>query len=58
VRLVFEQQGNHESQWAAIVSVAEKLGGTCTGAMTARSRPNASQRRLAPALGSVEAPRG
>ena len=28
VRLVFEQQGNHESQWAAIVSVAEKLG--CT----------------------------
>ena len=28
VRLVFEQQGNHESQWAAIVSVAEKMG--CT----------------------------
>ena len=28
VRMVFEQQGNHESQWAAIVSVAEKLG--CT----------------------------
>ena len=28
VRLVFEQQANHESQWAAIVSVAEKLG--CT----------------------------
>ena len=28
VRLVFEQQGNHESQWAAMVSVAEKLG--CT----------------------------
>ena len=28
VRLVFEQQDNHESQWAAIVSVAEKLG--CT----------------------------
>jgi transposase-like protein len=28
VRLVFEQQGNHESQWGAIVSVAEKLG--CT----------------------------
>ena len=28
VRLVFEQQGNHESQWAAIVSIAEKMG--CT----------------------------
>jgi transposase-like protein len=28
VRLVFEQQEKHESQWAAIVSVAEKLG--CT----------------------------
>ena len=26
VRLVFEQQGSHESQWATIVSVAEKLG--------------------------------
>jgi transposase len=28
VRLVFEQQDNHESQWAAIVSIAEKMG--CT----------------------------
>jgi len=28
VRLVFEQQGKHESQWAAIVSIAEKMG--CT----------------------------
>ena len=28
VRLVFEHQDKHESQWAAIVSVAEKLG--CT----------------------------
>jgi transposase len=28
VRLVFEQQDRHESQWATIVSVAEKLG--CT----------------------------
>ena len=26
VRLVFEQQGEHESQWAAIVSIAEKMG--------------------------------
>jgi transposase-like protein len=28
VRLVFEQQGNHESQWAAIVSIAGKM--SCT----------------------------
>ena len=28
VRLVFEQQGQHESQWAAICSIAEKMG--CT----------------------------
>ena len=28
VRLVFEQQEDHESQWAAIVSIAEKMG--CT----------------------------
>jgi transposase len=28
IRLVFEQQPSHESQWAAIVSVASKLG--CT----------------------------
>ena len=28
VRLVFEQQGNHESQWAAMVSIAGKMG--CT----------------------------
>jgi transposase len=28
VRLVFEQQESHESQWAAIVSIAGKLG--CT----------------------------
>jgi transposase len=26
VRLVFEQQSAHESRWATIVSVAEKLG--------------------------------
>jgi transposase len=28
VRLVFEQQGSHESQWAAITAIAAKLG--CT----------------------------
>jgi len=26
VRLVFEQQDAHESQWATIVSIAEKMG--------------------------------
>jgi transposase-like protein len=26
VRLVFEQQGEHESQWAAIGSIAAKIG--------------------------------
>ncbi len=29
VRLVFEQRKQHDSQWAAITSVAEKIG--CTG---------------------------
>lgn len=28
VRLVFDQQGQHESQWAAIAAVASKIG--CT----------------------------
>jgi transposase len=28
VRLVFEQQGSHPSQWAAIMSIAAKMG--CT----------------------------
>ena len=28
VRMVFEHQGEHESQWAAIVSIASKIG--CT----------------------------
>ena len=29
VRMVFEHQGEHQTQWAAIVSIAGKLG--CTG---------------------------
>lgn len=29
VRMVLEHQGEHDSQWAAIRSVAEKLGCTC-----------------------------
>jgi transposase len=28
IRLLFEHQGEHESQWAAIVSIASKMG--CT----------------------------
>jgi transposase len=28
VRLVFEQRGEHESQWAAVVSIAGKMGAT------------------------------
>ena len=28
VRLLFEQQGSHDSQWAAITSIASKIG--CT----------------------------
>ncbi len=28
IRLVFEQRGEHESQWAAVVSIASKMG--CT----------------------------
>src|SRR5215467_1158292 len=29
VRMVFEHQGEHKTQWAAIVSIASKVG--CTG---------------------------
>jgi transposase len=29
VRMVFERQGEHKTQWAAIVSIASKIG--CTG---------------------------
>ncbi len=28
VRQVFEQRGEHESQWAAVVSIAGKIGAT------------------------------
>jgi transposase len=28
VRLVFEQRGEHESQWATVVSIAGKIGAT------------------------------
>ena len=45
VRLVFEQEGEYESQWATIVSVAEKFG--CT-AETLRKWVRAAERRQMP----------
>ena len=42
VRLVLEHQGEHDSQWSAITSVASKLG--CTGRRCANGyvRPSAT----------------
>jgi transposase len=45
VRLVFEQQRDYESQWAAIASVAEKIG--CT-AETLRKWVRAAERQQIP----------
>ena len=45
VRLVFEQQRDYESQWAAINSVAEKIG--CT-AETLRKWVRAAERQQIP----------
>ena len=45
VRLVFEQQDDYESQWAAIVSVAEKIG--CTSE-TLRKWVRAAERQQIP----------
>jgi transposase len=45
VRLVFEQQRDYESQWAAIASVAEKIG--CT-AETLRKWVRAAERQQVP----------
>lgn len=45
VRLVFEQQRDYESQWAAINSVAEKIG--CT-AETLRKWVRAAERQQVP----------
>ena len=40
VRMVFEHQGDYESQWAAIVSIASKAGMTAeTGSTTAGCTP-------------------
>ena len=46
VRLVFEQQGSHSSQWAAIRSIAEKMGCTAEALRTwvRRAETNAGKR--------------
>lgn len=54
VRLVFEQQGHHESQWAAIVSVAEKIG--CTSE-TLRKWVRAAERKEIPEQQALDAER-
>jgi len=53
VRLVFDQQGQHASQWAAIVSIAAKMG--CT-AETLRKWVRQAQRDtgVAPGLTTSE----
>ena len=56
VRLVLEHQGEHDSQWAAISSIAAKI--SCT-AETLRKWVRQAERDLgrAPGLTSGEAPR-
>src|SRR5690554_5826255 len=54
VRLVFEQQGEYESQWAAIVSVSEKIG--CTSE-TLRKWVRAAERQQIPEQRALDAER-
>jgi len=54
VRLVFEQQDDYESQWAAIVSVAEKIG--CTSE-TLRKWVRAAERQQIPEQRALDAER-
>ena len=54
VRLVFEQQEHHESQWAAINSVAEKIG--CTSE-TLRKWVRAAERQQIPEQRALDAER-
>lgn len=54
VRLVFEQQSEYESQWAAIVSVAEKIG--CTSE-TLRNWVRAAERQQVPEQRALDAER-
>ena len=53
-RLVFEQQDDYESQWAAIVSVAEKIG--CTSE-TLRKCVRAAERQQVPEQRALDAER-
>jgi transposase len=43
VRIVFEHQGDHASQWAAIVSIAAKIG--CTAETSFAHPPDALSTR-------------
>lgn len=54
VRLVFEQQGGYDSQWEAIVSVAEKIG--CSSE-TLRKWVRAAERQQDPQARAVDAER-
>ena len=54
VRLVLKQQGEYESQWAAIASVAEKIG--CT-AETLRKWVRAAERQQIPEQQALAAER-
>jgi len=54
VRLVFEQQGEYKSQWAAIQSVAEKFG--CTGE-TLRKWVRVAERQQIPEEQALDAER-
>jgi len=54
VRLAFEQQGGYDSQWEAIVSVAEKIG--CSSE-TLRKWVRAAERQQDPQAQAVDAER-
>jgi transposase-like protein len=49
VRMVFEHQGEHKTQWAAIVSIATKIGCTgetlrkCSGLVARRTKPDSGK---------------
>jgi transposase-like protein len=45
VRLAIEHRGDHASQWAAIVSIAAKIGCTAQTLVRQRARPSQRSRR-------------
>ena len=45
VRMVFEHQREYESQWAAIVSIAGKLGMTAETLASGSARPRSTAAR-------------